>query len=88
MNYWDEVKRIQIKLKSALSIPTGPATAIIDGITSKYGYLFLVGNTVYPVSLSGEVIGGDVSQTAGETTLKGVLQRLDKEADDYIRQNT
>jgi uncharacterized protein (DUF2164 family) len=40
MNYWDEVKRIQIELKQALHINTMEATAIIDGITGKLGYLF------------------------------------------------
>jgi len=42
MSYWDEVKRIQVSMRSA-SIYTEEATKIIDGITEKLGYFFTVG---------------------------------------------
>ncbi|MDR2484740.1 MAG: hypothetical protein LBD55_05045 [Treponema sp.] len=45
MNYWDEVKRIQVSMRSA-SIYTQEATEIINGITGKLGYLFTV-NSIY-----------------------------------------
>ncbi|MDR3171822.1 MAG: hypothetical protein LBU17_09380 [Treponema sp.] len=45
MNYWDEVKRIRVSMRSA-SIYTSEATEIINGITGKYGYLFTV-NHIY-----------------------------------------
>ena len=41
MNYWNEVKRIQVSMRSA-SIYTEEATKIIDGITGKLGYIFSV----------------------------------------------
>ena len=43
MSYWDEVKRIQVSMRSS-SIYTNEASDIIDGITGKYGYLFTVDN--------------------------------------------
>jgi len=45
MNYWDEVKRIQVSMRGA-SIYTEEATKIIDGITGKHGYFFTV-NAIY-----------------------------------------
>ena len=47
MDYWNEVKRIQIKLKSTLSIGTSEASDIIDNITGKLGYIFCIGNSIY-----------------------------------------
>jgi hypothetical protein len=41
MSYWDEVKRIQVSMRT-VSIYTEEATKIIDGITAKQGYLFRV----------------------------------------------
>ena len=41
MSYWDEVKRIQVSMRSA-SIYTNEASDIIDGITGKHGYLFTI----------------------------------------------
>jgi len=43
MSYWDEVKRIQVSMRSA-SIYTNEASDIIDSITGKYGYLFTIDN--------------------------------------------
>ena len=47
MDYWNEVKRIQIKLRSALVTGTQEATEIIEGITGKLGYFFTAGNAIY-----------------------------------------
>jgi len=48
MNYWDEIKRIQVSMRSA-SIPTNEASDIINEITKRYGYLFTVDN-IYNVA--------------------------------------
>jgi hypothetical protein len=46
MNYWEEVERIERKLKRVL-YSTGAAFEVIDKITEKYGYYFRIGNNIY-----------------------------------------
>jgi len=69
MNYWNEVKRIQNKLKTALVIGTAQATDIIDGITGKLGYFFRVDNDIYHA-----VKRDDVLKMIAELEKKGRYQ--------------
>ncbi|MDR1948182.1 MAG: hypothetical protein LBQ38_02210 [Spirochaetaceae bacterium] len=79
MNYWDEVKRIQIKLKTALCIPTNQATDIIGDITGKLGYIFTV-NHIYH-----SVLRDNVLARLAEAKKRGEQPEMIAQLEDYYR---
>jgi hypothetical protein len=85
MSYWDEVKRIQVSMRSA-SIYTEEATKIIDGITAKLGFRFTM-DSIYkaiPIEEIQQMIseikkrGGDAAAQAEE------LEKAYKDAGPFV----
>ncbi|MDR0663798.1 MAG: hypothetical protein LBF80_06975 [Spirochaetaceae bacterium] len=86
MNYWDEVKRIQIKLKSALVIGTAEATGIIEGITGKLGYFFYVDGSVWHSdsreNIFRMIVG--IEKKGGHEAEVAMLKDIYKDAKEYV----
>jgi hypothetical protein len=80
MDYWNEVKRIQIKLKSALNTGTQQATEIIDGITGKLGYFFNLNNVIYHSDSRDRILSA-----LAETEKKGEQPELVKERKEHYQ---
>jgi hypothetical protein len=79
MNYWNEVKRIQNKLKFALCIPTNQAIDIIDDITAKLGYFFKIDH-IYHSDLWDNVLA-----RLAEVKKRGEQLEMIAQLEDYYR---
>jgi len=64
MSYWDEVKRIQVSMRSA-SIYTEEASKIIDEITGRNGYFFTITNIYEAVPIE------RINKTISEAKARG-----------------
>jgi uncharacterized protein (DUF2164 family) len=86
MDYWNEVKRIQIKLKSALGIGTEEATGIIESITGKLGYFFYVGNKIRHADSRDNVFRmiAEIEKSGKEPETVAALKAHYKDAKEYI----
>jgi hypothetical protein len=84
MNYWEEVKRIQIKMRS-VSILTAEATAIIDGITAKHGYYFRVGGIyrAVPIEEIRHMIS-EIKKMGGHDAEATAMEEAYKDAGNFV----
>jgi hypothetical protein len=85
MSYWDEVKRIQVSMRSA-SIYTKEATEIINGITGKYGYLFTIG-AIYkavPIEEIKRIISEAKKRGGNDAAQAAALEEAYKDAGPFV----
>jgi len=85
MSYWDEVKRIQVSMRSA-SIYTNEASDIIDGITGKYGYLFTIDNiyNAVPIAEIRRMISAAKKRGGTDAALGFIFQRSMTTSETFI----
>ena len=84
MNYWEEVKRIQVKMRSA-SIWTAEASEIIDRITEKHGYYFRV-NSIFravPIEEIRQMIA-EAKKSGGNEAEIAAVEEVYKDAGSFV----
>jgi hypothetical protein len=85
MNYWTEVKRIQVSMRS-VSIYTAEATKIINGITGKYGYFFTI-DSIYkavPIEEIKRMISGMKEKGGTVAALAAGLEEFYKDEGPFV----
>jgi hypothetical protein len=84
MNYWEEVKRIQIKMRSG-SIWTAEATEIIDKITEKRGFYFRLGGVSRAVPIE-EIRNmlSEIKKKGGHDAEVAVMEEHYKDAGNFV----
>jgi len=85
MNYWNEVKRIQVSMRSA-SIYTEEATKIIDEITGKHGYFFTVGGIykAVPIEEINRIISDAKSRGGGDAVMAEEMEEAYKDEGPFV----
>jgi len=85
MSYWDEVKRIQVSMRSA-SIYTEEATEIIDGITGKHGYIFSI-NSIYnavPIEEIRRIISEAKKRGGNDAAMAAEMEEAYKDTGSFV----